>query len=142
MKVGCITIQKIYWFISTRVHRGWCKKNYTNVFLYIVFNTFDYTFLCFYTQSTHFDNSKMVNWVNLVQKLTKIQGIMKNLNSWNIEVFVIKLWFLTKTNIFHYLNFYIFPCILVNFWTRLTQFTILELSMCVLWVYKHLKASS
>ena len=27
-------------------------------------------------QSTHFGNSKMVNWVNLVQKLTKIQGIL------------------------------------------------------------------
>ena len=43
---------------------------------YSVFNTYDYVFMCLYTQSRRFDNSKMVNWVNLDQKLTKIQGIM------------------------------------------------------------------
>ena len=56
--------------------RGRLEKNDTKVFLYSVFNTYDYPFLCLYTQSTNFDNSKMVNWVNLVQKLTKIQGKM------------------------------------------------------------------
>ena len=56
--------------------RGLCKKKQTNVFLHSVFNTYDYGFLCLYTQCRHFDNSKMVNWVNLVQKLTKIQVIM------------------------------------------------------------------
>ena len=40
-------------------------------------NTYDYAFLCLYTQSRHFDNSKMVNGVNLVQKLTKIQHIQQ-----------------------------------------------------------------
>ena len=49
-------------------------KKWTNAFLYNVFNTYVYAFLCLYTQSRHFDNSKMINWVNLVQKLTKIQG--------------------------------------------------------------------
>ena len=43
------------------------------------FIIYDYTFLCLHTQSTHFDNSKMVNWVNLVQNLAKIQRIIKNL---------------------------------------------------------------
>ena len=52
--------------------RGWLKK----MFFYSVFNTHDYAFLCLYTQSRHFENSKMVNWVSLVQKMTKIQGIM------------------------------------------------------------------
>ena len=42
---------------------------------------FHCAFLCLCTQSRHFENSKMVNWVNLVQKLTNIQGIIKNLNS-------------------------------------------------------------
>ena len=57
--------------------RGWCKKNWKNLFLHSVFNTYDYAFLCLCTQSRHFDNSKMVNWVNLVKKLTKIQGKMR-----------------------------------------------------------------
>ena len=61
-------------------NRGWCKKNWKNVFLYCVSNTYDYAFLCLYTQSRHFDNSKMVNWDNLVQKLTKIQEKCKNSN--------------------------------------------------------------
>ena len=53
------------------------KKNAKNVCLHSVFNTYDYAFLFLYTQSRHFDNSKMVNWVNLIQKLTKIQGKMQ-----------------------------------------------------------------
>ena len=53
-----------------------CEKNIPNVFLYSVSNTNDYAVLCLYIQIRHFDNFKMVNWVNLVQKLTKIQGIM------------------------------------------------------------------
>ena len=52
------------------------KKNWKNVFLHRVFNTYDNAFLCLYTQGSHFDNSKMVNWDNIVQKLTKIQGKM------------------------------------------------------------------
>ena len=67
VKVDLTTLQKMY-------VEGDAKKNYTNVFLHGVFITYDYAFLCLYTQSRHFDNSKMVNWVNLVQKLTKIQG--------------------------------------------------------------------
>ena len=43
-------------------------------FFYIVFLILMIMFfLCLYTQSRRFDNSKMINWVNLVQKLTKIQ---------------------------------------------------------------------
>ena len=93
------SLEAVSWipFFKTRVL---CKKKWTNVFLHSVFNIYDYTFLCLYTQSRHFDNSKMVNWVNLVQKLTKIQGIMQNLNSWNIEVFVIKSWFFNKNQYF------------------------------------------
>ena len=50
--------------------------------------------------------------------------------------------FITKTSIFQELRFYINRCILVNFWTRLAQFTILELSKYLLWVSKHKKAWS
>ena len=66
------SLEAVSWipFFKTRVL---CKKKkWTNVFLHSVFNIYDYTFLCLYTQSRHFDNSKMVNCVNLVQKLTKI----------------------------------------------------------------------
>ena len=70
--------------------RGLCKKKQTNVFLHSIFNTYNYAFLCLYTQSRHFDNSKMVNWVNLVQKLTKIQGKMQKFKLRKILVFCLK----------------------------------------------------
>ena len=38
--------------------------------------TYDFAFIYLYAQSTHFDNSKMVKWDHIAQKLTKIQGIM------------------------------------------------------------------
>ena len=50
------------------------KKKCTHVFVHQNFNTYDCDFLYLYAQSRHFVNSKMVNWANLVQKLTKIQG--------------------------------------------------------------------
>ena len=52
------------------------QKNWTNVLLYSISNNHDYAFIYLHTQSTHFDNSKMVKWVYVAQKLTKIQGIM------------------------------------------------------------------
>ena len=52
------------------------QKNYTNVLLHSISNTYDFAFIYLYTQSTHIDNSKMVKWVHIAQKLTKIQGIM------------------------------------------------------------------
>ena len=55
-------------------YRDLCSKNRTGIYLHSVFNTYDYVFLCLYNQSRRFENSKMVNWVNLVQKLTKVQG--------------------------------------------------------------------
>ena len=70
--------------------RGWCKSNETNIFLHSVSKIYDYAFMCLHTQSTHFDNSKMVNWVNLVQKLTKIQGKILRFKLWKILVFVKK----------------------------------------------------
>ena len=56
--------------------RDLCKKNCTNVLLHSISNTYDFAFIYLYTQSTHFDNSKMVKWDHIAQKLTKIQGIM------------------------------------------------------------------
>ena len=50
---------------------GDAKKNWTNIFLHRVIDTYDYAFLCLYTQRRYFENSNMVNWTNLVQKLTK-----------------------------------------------------------------------
>ena len=55
-------------------NRDCCIIFYTHVVFPCGFIINDYDFVCLYNQSTYFDNSKMVNWVNLVQKLTKIQG--------------------------------------------------------------------
>ena len=54
--------------------RGLCKKNDTHILFHSIFNTKNYAFIYMCTQRRHFGNSKMVNWVNIVQKLTKIQG--------------------------------------------------------------------
>ena len=56
--------------------RDLCKKNWTKVLLHSISNMYDYVFIYLCTQSAHFDNSKMVKWVYVVQKLTEIQGIM------------------------------------------------------------------
>ena len=58
------------------ITRDLCKKNCTDVLLRSIFIKPDYALIYLHTKSTHFDNSRMVNWVNLVQKLTKKQGIM------------------------------------------------------------------
>ena len=54
----------------------YAKKNCTNVLLHSISKTYDFAFIYLYAQSTHFDNSKMVKWDHIAQKLTKIQGIM------------------------------------------------------------------
>ena len=53
---------------------GYAKKNDTHILFHSIFNTKNYAFIYICTQRRHFGNSKMVNWVNIVQKLTKIQG--------------------------------------------------------------------
>ena len=67
---------KVKTFKPWILHRDLCKKNCTNVLLHSISNTYDFAFIYLYTQSTHIDNSKMVKWVHIAQKLTKIQGIM------------------------------------------------------------------
>ena len=62
--------------LSLGTNRDLCKKNCTNVFLHSNSKTYDFAFIYLYAQSTHFDNSKMVKWDHIAQKLTKIQGIM------------------------------------------------------------------
>ena len=53
-------------------------KKSRQMFFYIVFLILKIMLFCvyIYTQSRQFDHSKMINWANLVQKLTKIQGIL------------------------------------------------------------------
>ena len=56
--------------------RGWVKSNETNVLLHSISNTMIMLFINLYTQSTYFDNSKMVKWAYIGQKLAKMQGIL------------------------------------------------------------------
>ena len=54
-----------------------CAKKTEHTFYFIAsFFYINYAFTCMCTQRQNFGNSKMVNWVNIVQKLTKIQGII------------------------------------------------------------------
>ena len=55
---------------------GYAKKMTLTFYFIGTFNTKNSAFINMCTQRRHFENSKMVNWVNIVQKLTKIQGIM------------------------------------------------------------------
>ena len=71
-----IDVNKVRHFSRKKPHytRGGCIEFETTINDYYSMVVYDYAFLSLYIQSRHFDNSKMVNWVNLVQKLTKIQG--------------------------------------------------------------------
>ena len=114
------------------------QKNRTHILFHTIFINESYAFTCICTQKRHFGNSKMVNWVNIDQKLTKLQvniPILKNIN-----FCFIKHVFFNKKVIFQNLNVHIIPRILVNFWTIFTQFTILEFSKCLLWVHRKVKS--
>ena len=56
--------------------RDWLQKKYTNILLHSTFNTKNYAKSYTNIKTTHFENSKMVKWVNIIQKLRKIQGKM------------------------------------------------------------------
>ena len=64
--------------ITSLVFRDLCIKNRTNVLLHRISNTYDFAFIYLCTQSRLFDNSKMVKWVYIAQKLTKIEQKMLN----------------------------------------------------------------
>ena len=65
-------------------HKDLCKENWTKVLLHSISNMYDYVFIYLYSQSTHFDKSKMVKWVYVAQKLTKIHGITHGIKSLTI----------------------------------------------------------
>ena len=67
---------KNYYFFSLGELEGYAKKMTLTFYFISTFNTKNSAFINMCTQRRHFENSKMVNWVNIVQKLTKIQGIM------------------------------------------------------------------
>ena len=54
-----------------------------NVLLHSISNTMIMPFIYLYTQSAHFDNTKMAKWAYKGQKLTKIQGILQKSKSLN-----------------------------------------------------------
>ena len=96
--------------------------------------------LCFYL----FVYSKYTLWQFQNGKVDQNRSKIDQ-DTWNLvkipklknKCFCSKMMFCgTKTVIIRFLNFYKIPCILVNFWPILVHFTILELSKCVLWVYK------
>ena len=67
---------KVDIFKNFKLPRGLCKKNRTHVLFHSIIINESYAITCMCTLRRHFENSKMVNWVKIVQKLTKIQGIM------------------------------------------------------------------
>ena len=69
-------LPKSFFKVGVLNTRGCCKSFLTHVLLHSIFNTMILLLNNLYTQSTHFDNSKMVKWALIGQKLTKIQGIM------------------------------------------------------------------
>ena len=64
-----------YAFFNLNIE-GCAKKNRTHILFHSIFIIKNYAFAFMYTQRRHFGNSKMANWVNIDQELTKIQGII------------------------------------------------------------------
>ena len=56
--------------------RGCCKIILTHILIHCISDTKKYAFANIHTQRGHFENYKMVKWVHMSQKLTKIQGKM------------------------------------------------------------------
>ena len=56
--------------------RGCCKIFLTHILHHTISYNKNYAFTSMYTQSWHFENSKMVKWVYITQKLTKMLEIM------------------------------------------------------------------